>query len=701
MTLQDNSMSLSGTPVTAIKGISAKRAASLRRLGIVSWYDLITWFPRDYEDWSVIAGSDELEDGLEQTFIGIVARKPSSSAKGRLTIQKAVLRVDHAAVSAVWFNQPWLLQKLAEGGQYRFRGKIKRDGRFFSVQSPAFELCDEADAKSDIKSVYPLTEGISQSMLRQWISFLMPLLIGSLPEPIPDWIRKKYHLCAVDFAYSRIHQPESLEEAGICRYRLAFEELFLVQGGLRLLKQQRVLQRFARSVSFDSSNTVRINRQISDLPYHLTQSQQRTMSEIFSDLGKTSPMNRLVQGDVGSGKTVIAAMAMLACALSGGQAAMMAPTSVLAAQHHNSLKSLLEGSGFEIELLTGQTGAGQKKQILDKLASGQCRLIVGTHALLEDNVEFSNLLLAVTDEQHRFGVRQRSRLSGPASDITGEAVPHVLVMSATPIPRTLALILYGDLDISIIDEMPPGRQPIETYTASSNDRSRIYKLMRKMIEEGRQAYIVCPMIEEDTESDLTSVIGLYNNIAQEVFPDFKIGLLHGGLKPAVKEAVMNEFYNGECQILVSTTVIEVGVDQPNAALMVIENAERFGLAQLHQLRGRIGRGKHRSICVLMSDSREELAGERLKTLCHSQDGFIIAEKDLELRGPGDFFGTRQHGLPVFKLVNLYDDRELIKDVSTALDMLYERDPELKEPSHRIMFDVIRQRYGDSFPDLAL
>jgi ATP-dependent DNA helicase RecG len=701
MKIPENSMSLFSTPVTNIKGISAKRAAALRRLGINSWYDLITWFPRSYEDWSSMASSDQLEDGNEQTFVGIVAKKPVNSAKGRLTIQKTILKVDQAAVSAVWFNQPWLLQKLILGKEYRFRGRIKRDGRFFSVQSPAFELLEDVDLKASIKPVYPLTEGISQLMLRQWIGNLLPLMIGNMPEPIPDWIRKSYHLCAVDFAYSRIHQPESLEEALICRYRLAFEELFLIQGGLRLLKQQNALRRFAKPIRFDEKNRQKIEQQITGLSYRLTQAQNRTLNEIIADLGRTSPMNRLVQGDVGSGKTVIAAMAMLACALSGGQAAMMAPTAVLAKQHYNSLKSILDGSGFNVELLTGQTGAARKKQILDKLSSGQCSLIVGTHALLESNVEFRNLLLAVTDEQHRFGVRQRSRLSGSEPEDNSADVPHVLVMSATPIPRTLALILYGDLDISVIDEMPPGRQPIETYTANQGDRSRIYSLIRRMVQEGRQAYIVCPVIDNDNGSELTSVTGLYNNLAQDVFPDLKIGLLHGGLKPAVKEAVMSEFYSGHCQVLVSTTVVEVGVDQPNAAIMVIENAERFGLAQLHQLRGRIGRGSHRSICILMSDSKEDLARERLKTLCHSQDGFVIAEKDLELRGPGDFFGTRQHGLPVFKLVNLYEDRKLIQDVSDALDLLFERDPELKDPSHAAVMNVIRQRYGNSFPDLAL
>ncbi len=687
---------LAATPITTIKGISVRRTAALRKLGIETWYDLITWFPRGYEDWSPVESSSELQDGMEQTFTGVVARKPQNSQRGRLSVQKAVIRVDSSAVTAVWFNQPWLIQKLEQGQIYIFHGKIKRDSRYFSVQNPSFELYDELIPPASIKPLYSLTEGISQAMLRQWIGTVLGSLKDRLPEPLPDWVRRDNHLCAIDYAINKIHLPHSAQEAEISRQRLAFEELFLIQGGLRILKQQRLLKRISRGVLLDSESKSKIAEAISRLPFALTTAQARTLEEALTDMTLVRPMNRLVQGDVGSGKTVVAAMAMYACALAGGQAVMMAPTSVLAAQHYNSLSSLLADCGMEIALLTGQTTAAKRREILEAAANGSCHLLVGTHALLEDRVVFNDLLLTVTDEQHRFGVRQRSKLAKAE-----QYVPHNLVMSATPIPRTLGLILYGDLDISVIDELPKGRQPIETYTATSADRKRVYDLMRRMVEEGRQVYVICPMIEEDADSDLASAVGVFNELSQQIFPDKKIGLLHGSLKPKIKDEVMQEFYDGNLQILVSTTVVEVGVDQPNAAMMVIENAERFGLAQLHQLRGRIGRGPYRSICVLLSDSKEQLARERLKTLCHSQDGFVIAEKDLELRGPGDFFGTRQHGLPIFKLANLYDDRDIIAAVGHSLDRLFEIDPELELPQHRVMIEVLHDRYGDAFPDLAL
>lgn len=691
-----NAAGLAATPISTIKGISVRRSTALRRLGIETWYDLITWFPRGYEDWSPVESSSELQDGLEQTFTGAISRKPQNSQRGRLSVQKAVIRVDSSAITAVWFNQPWIVQKLEQGQIYIFHGKIKRDGRYFSVQNPYFEPYDEQKPTATIKALYSLTEGISQTMLRQWIDTVLSSLKDRLPEPLPDWVRRDNHLCAVDYAVCRIHQPHSAQEAEISRHRLAFEELFLIQGGLRILKQQRLLKRMSISVNLDSDAGARLTKAIDNLPFSLTSAQVRTIETTLSDMKLTRPMNRLVQGDVGSGKTVVAAMAMYACALAGGQAVMMAPTSVLAAQHFSSLASLLANCGLEIALLTGQTTAAKRREILAAVADGSCHLLVGTHALLEDRVVFNDLLLTVTDEQHRFGVRQRSRLAK-----SEEFVPHNLVMSATPIPRTLGLILYGDLDISVIDELPKGRQPIETYTATAADKDRVYSLMRRMVSEGRQIYVICPMIEEDDQSDLASAVGVFNKLSQSVFPEFKVGLLHGNLKPKSKDEVMQKFYDRELDILVSTTVVEVGVDQPNAAMMVIENAERFGLAQLHQLRGRIGRGPYRSICVLLSDSRDQLVRERLKTLCHSQDGFVIAEKDLELRGPGDFFGTRQHGLPIFKLANLYDDRDIIAAVGHSLDRLFEMDPELEMPQHRIMIDVLHERYGDAFPDLAL
>jgi ATP-dependent DNA helicase RecG len=691
--------SLFYTPVSALKGISTRRASALRKLGIETWYDLLTWFPRGYEDWTPVSDPADLKNGLEQTFVASVSRKIQSSQRGRLSVQKTSLRMGNSAISAVWFNQPWLTNKLQPGNEYIFHGKIRRDGRFFSVQNPSFDPYDEAITMPSLKPLYPLTEGISQTMMRQWISTVIQSLKDRMPEPLPFWVRRDNKLCAADYAISKIHQPDDSEEADISRRRLAFEELFLVQAGLRLLKQQRLFSRVSRCVQLESAHQSQLETMIASLPFSLTGAQRRAIQEVLADMCLNRPMNRLIQGDVGSGKTVVAAAAMYVCALAGGQAVMMAPTSVLANQHYASLQSLLGNCGQDIILLTGQTKTAERRQVLSGIADGRYKLIVGTHALLEDRVVFDKLLLTVTDEQHRFGVRQRARLN--KADEDQQYVPHNLVMSATPIPRTLGLILYGDLDISIIDELPAGRQPIETYTATSADQERVYALIRKMISQGRQAYVICPMIEDGEATELSSATGVYNNLAQNVFPEYKVGLMHGSLKPAAKDQVMQEFYDRKLDILVSTTVIEVGVDQPNAAVMVIENAERFGLAQLHQLRGRIGRGSHRSICVLISDSSDEIARERLKTLCHSQDGFEIAEKDLQLRGPGDFFGTRQHGLPVFKLANLYQDRDIIAEVSRSLDLLFERDPDLQESEHKNVMKVLGDRYGEAFSELAL
>ena len=701
-------------PVNRLPGVAGRRAALLSRLGIETWYDLLSWFPRDFEDWTDLVRLSELADGQEQTFLARVARKPSLSRKGRLSILRTVLRDDSCAIAAVWFNQPYLADRLTPDQWYQFRGKIKRSGRDFSVQNPAFEPCDPEEAgKQGIRPIYPLTEGLSQGVLRQLIRNVLPRLAGRLPEPLPAWVRKAHNLCAIDYAYSRIHQPASWEEAAICRRRLAFEELFLLQAGLFLLRRQRQDSSRGCPVRPDDSQAARLQAVQAALPFQLTDAQQKVWAEIRSDLTGIRPMNRLVQGDVGSGKTVVAALAMLQCALAGSQAVLMAPTAILARQHHQTLSRLLESSGEPVALLTGATPARERRQLLAALADGQVRLLVGTHALIEDQVRFRRLALAVTDEQHRFGVRQRIRLSqGSTGEQTGDSAdsqpdnpkdsqPHILVMSATPIPRTLGLILYGDLDISIIDQLPAGRRPIETYTAGAADRGRLEKLIRRFVQEGRQVYIVCPMIEENAETDLESAVSTYNRLAQEIFPDLRLGLLHGGLKAAAKDAVMDAFIGGGIQILVSTTVIEVGVDNPNAALMIVENAERFGLAQLHQLRGRIGRGPYRSICVLMSDSEDERARERLKTLCHAADGFTVAEKDLELRGPGDFFGTRQHGLPALRIANLYNDRDLLKEVQDCLEQLFRNDPHLAREENRPIRTTLQARYGQVFDQVGI
>ncbi len=696
-----NAVSLFEQPITALPGVAGKRAALLRRLGIENWQDILGWFPRDFEDWNNLTGFEQLVDGEEQTFVATVSRKPGASRKGRLSILRTVLRdANGRALPAVWFNQPWVADRLVKDQPYIFRGRIKRFGSGLSVQNPSFEVFDpEQSSGGGIRPIYPLTDGLSQGIARQLVQAVLPRLIGHLTEPIPDWVRREHKLCAIDFAYSRIHQPKNWEEAEICRRRLAFEELFLLQAGLYLLRQSRRDQRPAKARAMSDPASRAYHQVQSSLPFPLTAAQQKTLDEVRFDLNQTRPMNRLVQGDVGSGKTVVAALAMLHCALCGAQAVLMAPTAILARQHHETIGRYLSASGLTVALLTGATPAAERKAILKDLADGSIQLLVGTHALIEDRVRFNDLALAVTDEQHRFGVRQRMRLAGQ-DDEAGFA-PHVLVMSATPIPRTLALILYGDLDISVIDEIPAGRQPIQSYTARSKDRERVEKLIRRHVSEGRQAYIVCPMIEEHAQTDLESAVGVFNRLSQAVFSDLTVGLVHGGLKPAAKDEVMNRFIKGEVQILVSTTVIEVGIDNPNATLMMVENAERFGLSQLHQLRGRIGRGAHHSICILMSDSDDDKARERLKTLCRHQDGFAIAEKDLELRGPGDFFGTRQHGLPPLRVANLYRDRELLAAVQASLKTIFNTDPMLDSAQNRPIREALAQRYKAIFSQVGL
>jgi ATP-dependent DNA helicase RecG len=690
-------------PVKMLPGVAARRATQLNKLGIETWFDLLCWFPRDYENWADLVPLSELADGQEQTFQATVLQKPSLNRKGRLSMLRTVLGDGPLRVAAIWFNQPWLADKLAVGMVCRFHGLIKRAGRTFQVQNPAFEPVgnpDEADPTFGYKPVYRLTAGINQGVMRQLIQSLLTRTSGNLPEPLPAWLRRRFKLCAADFAYSRIHQPADEHDIELCRRRIGFEELFLLRTGLWLLRRHRSQEAHALALEPDATARTALEAFLDRLPFELTGAQRRSWQEIQADLARSHPMNRLLQGDVGSGKTVVAALAMLACTLGGAQSALMAPTSILARQHHQTLCRILEGSGPAPVLLTGATRAAEKRDILAGLADGSIRMVVGTHALLEDVVVFQRLALTITDEQHRFGVGQRRRL-GQFQDSGDSIQPHVLVMSATPIPRSLALVLYGDMDVSLIDELPAGRSPVATYTAASRDRPRIEQLMRRTAGEGRQVYVVCPMIEEQEALDLESVTAVYNRLAQQVFPDFKVGLLHGSLRQAVKDEVMDDFMANKLQILVSTTVIEVGVDNPNATLMVIENAERFGLAQLHQLRGRIGRGAHRSLCVLISDSNDDLGRKRLRAICHAADGFAVAEQDLQLRGPGDFFGTRQHGLPPLRMANLYRDTALMYEVQQGLETMVREDPDLQDPEHSRLRAQIVSRYSDVFRNIGL
>ena len=703
-------------PIASIKGIGKHRALLFEKLGLHTLYDLAAFFPRTYEDWTSPLLINDLKDGEEQAFVATIARKPSILRKGRFSLLRTVLRDESGAIAAVWFNQPYLGPKLVPDERCLFRGKVVRTGNRFEIQNPSFEPYDPERA-AGVVPVYRQTRGLAQGVIRSAVASALDRAEGLFPEPLPPWIRREFHLCDVMYAYRMIHQPVSAEAFGIARRRLAFQEMFLVQAGLRMIKGR--LRGLTRGIPMPGGTIPDqlLSEMEASLPYRLTSAQKRSVEEIRADMARDYPMNRMLQGDVGSGKTVVAAMALYHAVLHGCQGALMAPTSILAEQHERTLRSFFSGENglpsVRIELLTGAARAPDRRRILAGIADGSIHILVGTHALIEDRVRFQRLGLAVTDEQHRFGVRQRTGLVSTQEDIgieigvTAEkppVAPHVLVMSATPIPRSLGLMLYGDLDLSILDERPAGRTPIETYAAGTADRDRIYRILRKQATEGRQTYVVCPMISESEEEGglgLESAEETYRRLAEDVFPDLRVGLLHGGMKAAEKTGVMAAFIEGTLDILVTTTVIEVGVDNPNASVMVIENAERFGLAQLHQLRGRIGRGSYRSICILVSDTGDTIAKERIRTLCHVTDGFRIAEKDLELRGPGDFFGTRQHGIPDFRIANLYEDAALLREVSIGLDRLMEADPCLEFPDNRSLIPAIRLHFGDAFPMIGI
>ena len=692
-------------PVASLAGVAANRAAQLEKLGIRTVMDLVGHFPRDYEDWTTCFPIQELVHDEVCSFIACVRTAPSLQRKGRLSMLRASLSDESGVIRAIWFNQPYLVKKLMKGKFFFFRGRIRRDGKNFDVTNPVFEeigdeVSDDAGNRG-LQPVYPLTKGLTRGVLSSLIQRVLEKAIDGIADPLPAFIRKEEKLCGAAFAYEKIHKPMSAEEMEIARKRLVYEELFLVQGALRWMRMKTKKEEQAYPVLLSVEKKGVLEECIRRLPFSLTSDQQSISLKVLEDMRGAVPMNRLVQGDVGSGKTIIAAISMLACGLCGLQSVLMAPTSILAQQHYRTISTFLEGAGIRAALLLGSTSAAEKKRIRQELLSGEVSILVGTHAVLSKENSFSSLALLVTDEQHRFGVRQRGSFFEK-----GKTIPHVLVMSATPIPRTLALILYGDLDISVMREKPAGRIPVETYIADSAQEERIEDIVRRQVDEGRQVYYVCPLIEEKDdavpdEEVLLSATELYNRLATDVFPDLRVGLMHGGMRAVDKDVVMSDFVTGTIQILVSTTVVEVGVDNPNASLMIIENADRFGLAQLHQLRGRIGRGAHRSVCILKSEKKEGLAMKRLTTLCKTSDGFEIARKDLELRGPGDFFGTRQHGIPDLKIANLYRDGDILAKVGEVWDRIYSEQTLLEDPRLEETFVAVFRKFGEEFFHPAL
>lgn len=635
--------------ITCLSGVGEAREALFAKKGIKTIEDLLYFFPRTHEDRTQIKEIAECRAG-ETVCVSITVFSPVKEMRIRrnMTVYSMTASDDSGALSVIWYNNRYVKGQFLSGDKYVLYGKItaNRYGKLEMV-NPMYEKAGKERFTGKIVPIYPLTGGLTQRIVQSTMELAIKEA-GRIKEYIPDDIREKYNIAEINYAMQNIHFPDDFESYNIARHRFVFEELLVLQLALLSRKDSNT---HADGVVFEDIKCV---KDFTDtLPFPLTGAQKRTLNEIMKDCSSGKQMNRLVQGDVGSGKTAVAAAAIYAAVKNGCQAAMMAPTEILAAQHLETLTEFFKDTGITVVLLTGSMKAKEKRLAYDMIATGAADVVVGTHAIIQEQVQFANLAFVVADEQHRFGVEQRAKLAAKGNN------PHMLIMSATPIPRTLALILYGDLDISIIDELPPGRKAVKTFAVGENMRKRVFAFIEKNINEGSQAYVVCPLIEETEKSDLQNAQALAERL-QSIFPRFNVGLMHGKMKAKLKDEIMNGFAAGEIQILVSTTVIEVGVNVPNANLMVIENAERFGLSQLHQLRGRVGRGGAQAHCILFAHGNNEVTKKRMETMCMSNDGFYISEQDLKLRGPGDFFGTRQHGLPEMRIANLFEDADILK-----------------------------------------
>ena len=661
-----------------IKGVGEKRAKLFNSLGIFCVDSLIHFYPRKYEDWSASKSLEAVESG-ETVSIKATLITPVKEAMIRrgLTLFKCKFSDGENVISVTIFNNKYLAKSLRIYEDYYLYGKIEKSLLNFSMNSPKIEKAENILA---IQPVYPAKEKLTSRSISKIMKTALDEL-GEIEETLDDEIMQKYSLISLDKAIRNIHFPNSADDYLPARKRLIFEELLTLQLGLLKLKSNKKSETALVIKDDYSSEFEKL------LPFNLTNAQKRTISECLQDMKSKYPCNRLVQGDVGSGKTAVAASLIYSVSKNGYQATMMAPTEILATQHYESLLKILAPAGINIRLLTGSTPAKEKKEIKKALFDGEIDLIIGTHALIQNDVAFKNLALVITDEQHRFGVKQRAQLAEKGEDV------HTLVMSATPIPRTLGLILYGDLDISILDELPPGRQEIRTDVVDSRYHKRLYKFIKDAIARGEQCYIVCPAVEEN-ETNIKSAEELADELANGEFKGYNLGILHGKMKPKDKEAIMKSFASGKVSLLVATTVVEVGVDVPNATIMVIENAERFGLSTLHQLRGRVGRGNKKSYCVLVSDAKGETARERLMTMKKYSDGFKIADTDLKLRGPGDFFGSRQHGLPELKIADMVEDMDTLQNAQECAKSILRNDfslsnhPALKNQMNK-MFEKIK------------
>ncbi len=653
-------MSFNDCDIRFLKGVGEKRAEKLYKLGIDTVGALLRFYPRMYQDWSVITPISDCVSGQTVCVKArIASRIKENFIRKNMTVYRFEVADSSGSMPITVFNNKYLAEKLNFGCEYLFYGKISENTILPAMSSP--EIAETAGG--GIRPIYPATAGMNSRAIEKLVK--TALSAGVPDDCIPEAVRQEYGLCDLRFALENIHFPRSHDALERAKLRLVFEELFILQMGLSLLKGKR--KTLTDAVLQDDCTEEFEGL----LPFPLTNAQRRVIKESISDMKSGKVMNRLVQGDVGSGKTAVAAALCFSAAKNQMQSALMAPTEILAEQHFKTLASILSPCGIECVLLTGSMTKKQKSIAKDALKSGGAMVAVGTHALISDDVDFSKLGLVITDEQHRFGVAQRAKLAAKGTS------PHTLVMSATPIPRTLGLIIYGDLDISIIDEYPKGRQKIESYCVTRDYRQRVFGYIKKHLDEGRQGYIVCPLVEENEALELLSAEQYYEQLKDSILGGYKIGLLHGKMKPKDKDAVMRAFKDGEIRLLICTTVVEVGIDVPNAAIMVIENAERFGLSQLHQLRGRIGRGEFKSTCIFISDVTGGVTKERLEVIKNNSDGFKIADEDLRLRGPGDFLGNRQHGLPELKIADLYADKAVLKTAGAAAKSVLMSDPRLK------------------------
>jgi ATP-dependent DNA helicase RecG len=681
------------TQVQFLKGIGPEKAKDFAKQGIQTVRDLIERIPRTYRDYSTIKPIMAAQSGQLETLRGRVISVNEQKVRGRLSLTKVMISDGTATAAGTWFNQPWMAKRFPIGKEVIFAGQVERRGSLIQIANPEWEILDEEGPTDPLNAgrivpIYPLTGSLHPRDVRRATKQALDQGAHLMPQTIPETIRRKHGLMLMSDAWRAIHFPPDEQTRARAHMTLAFEELLVLQTGLALLRAGNVEEAVGVAHGPDGEVSAKF---YASLPFKLTDAQERVIRQIKLDMEKPKPMNRLVQGDVGSGKTMVAAAALAKAVDSGKQGALMAPTEILAEQHYLNLRRLFGPLGVEVVLLTGSLTKRERETALAMLQMGTAQIAVGTHALLEDRVAFRDLSLVITDEQHRFGVRQRALLQQK-----GQVTPDVLVMTATPIPRTLALTLYGDLDVSIIDQLPPGRKPVGTYWRPEAARRQVYDhLMKREVPAGRQGYVICPLVEESEKMEAQAAVEWKEHLARE-YPEVRFGLLHGRMKPEEKEAAMEAFRKNETQVLVATTVVEVGVDVPNASMIIIEGADRFGLSQLHQLRGRVGRGPHQSYCILISDAKNEEARERMQVMQKYTDGFSLSEKDLELRGPGEFFGTRQHGMPDLKVANPIRDLPILEKARAEAFALVEQDPHLTRPEHRPLREAVASRIGKEF-----